>query len=243
MNSEKTMISLEELAIYFLKKWKMVAAIIITCVVVITGAVWLFFEKKYVETDFLYRHYEALVNEEEDYQNNSPIMKMDYNQVHKKYIDLSNVSDGEAVKQYVLSEDLWTSFPTDSSLSYLAELVSCSETDGNTVKLIVRYPAEQETDCVEYLVEQIKKFDSGIQLDVSEEIIEYDAEIHNKQIEHITLYRHYTEQMKISRVGYVQETAVTSAIVFAAVLGVILSISVVLSQFLKNKQLCEEETK
>ena len=57
------------------------------------------------------------------------------------------------------------------------------------------------------------------------------------------MYRHYTEQMKISRVGYVQETAVTSAIVFAAVLGVILSISVVLSQFLKNKQLCEEETK
>lgn len=241
MNSEKTMISLEELTIFFLKKWKTIMIIMITCIVLITGAVWLFFETKFVETDFLYHHYEKLVQEEEAYQYNSPIMKMDYNEVHKKYIDLFEISDIEKIKKYVLSEEIWEEFPGDISLNYLTELVSWQEADDGMIRIFVRYDVESEYDYVEFLVGKIKEHDEGIMLNTSEEFVEYDADVFNKQIEHTTLYRHYTEQMKISRVGYVQETAVTSAIIFSGVLGMILSVAIVLSQFIKNRQPGKEE--
>ena len=63
MNSEKTMISLEEVIVFFLKQWKIIAAILASCIVLITGAAWLFFETKFGETDFMYNHYENLVHE------------------------------------------------------------------------------------------------------------------------------------------------------------------------------------
>lgn len=243
MKSERTMISLEELCTYFLKKWKLIAAIMIACVVLIVGAVWLFFEKKFVETDFLYRHYEELMQEEEEYQYNSPIMLMDCNEVHKKNIQLENILNAETLKQYVLSEEIWENFVTETPKKFLPELVSWNDTDTNEVILLVRYSAEMGSDYVDYLVGELKTYDSEIQINVSEEVVEYDAEIRNRQIQHTTLYRHYTEQMKISRVGYIQETAVTSAVVFATVLGIILSFSIVFSQFLKTRQVCEEEAK
>lgn len=241
MNSEKTMISLEELTIFFLKKWKTIMIIMITCIVLITGAVWLFFETKFVETDFLYHHYEKLVQEEEAYQYNSPIMKMDYNEVHKKYIDLFGISDVEKMKSYVLSEEIWEEFPEDISSNYLTELVSWQEAGDGRIRILVRYDTDSEYDYVEYLAGKIKELAAGIALNVSEEFVEYDEDVFNKQIERTTLYRHYTEQMKISRVGYVQETAVTSAIVFSGVLGMIVSVAIVLSQFTKNRQSGKEE--
>lgn len=243
MESERTMISLEELFIYLLKKWKIIAAIMIVCMVLIVGAVWLFFEKKFVETDFLYKHYEELVKETEEYQYNSPIMLMDYNEVYRKNIQLENIFDAETLKQYVLSEKIWENYVTETPKKYLPELVYWNETDNDTVILAVRYSAEMGSDYVDYLARQLETFDSEIQITISEESVAYDEEIRNRQIQSTTLYRHYTEQMKISRVGYVQETAVTSAVVFAAVLGIILSFSIVFSQFLKTRQVCEEEAK
>lgn len=243
MKSERTMISLEELCTYFLKRWKLIVSIILACVVLIVGVAWLFFEKKFVETDFLYRHYEELMQEEEEYQYNSPIMLMDCNAVHKKDIQLENISELENLKKHVLSEEIWEDFATETPKKFLPELVTWNDIDTDKVILQVRYSAEIGNDYVDYLVGELKTFDSKIQINVSEEVVEYDEEIRNMQIRHITLYRHYTEQMKISRVGYTQETAVTSAAVFAVVLGIILSFSIVFSKFLKSRQVCEEEAK
>ena len=160
---------------------------------------------------------------------------------YKKYIDLFEISDIEKIKKYVLSEEIWEEFPGDISLNYLTELVSWQEADDGMIRIFVRYDVESEYDYVEFLVGIIKEDDEGIMLNTSEEFVEYDTDVFNKQIEHTTLYRHYTEQMKISRVGYVQETAVTSAIVFSGVLGMILSVAIVLSQFIKNRQPGKEE--
>ena len=84
-------------------------------------------------------------------------MKIDYNEVHKKDIQLTNIKDTEGVKEYVLGEKIWNEFLTDTPKKFLPELITWSESDAESVLLTVCYDTNEEQNYVDYLVEQLKK--------------------------------------------------------------------------------------
>ncbi len=178
-------INLDDLLSYFLKKWKIFLVIIVTCVLVFTGATILFGNEIVVPDSEDYVYFEERIEWTEDYIENSILMQLDFRNIYERKIYLNNVTDAIALKDYVTSTEIWKELKDDVKKAYLAELVTWNQTESeDTIEIVLRHKTSEKCEqYATYLAEQINDFDLLVETIVGVESIVADDLVLEHQLD------------------------------------------------------------
>lgn len=222
-------ISFEDFLKYFVKKWKVVAAIVLGCIALFVGAAKFVGEEISVPHSDEYLYYEMESKWLEDYLEESSLMKMNPTNIPEMTLFLEQVSDFVKLKDYVLSKNVWDEFAAERNKDYYYELIRLEEGTNGNATLILRHVTEEEViEAANYLQQKIKEFDGEIEATIGELRIVKDEEL---QDEHLRWHDRidYSKSLLLnSQAGYTIKVSYTASAVTGCVAGVLLALVVVM---------------
>ena len=237
MVSEKMTISLEDFVRYFVGKWKIVAVILIVCIILFAGMTKLLGEEISVPHSEEYLYYEQESAWLERYLEESVLMQMNPTNIYEQTLFLGNISDDSLMKDYVTSLEVWDEIESERNKSFFYELLTWKESDtAGNVQLILRHVTEEE--CLlftEYLKEKIQNYDKTVTAQAGEVRVVKDEELQDEQLRWYERINYSKSLLLESQAGYTIKVNMAAAVIVGGLCGSILSVVVVLGMFLFGK--------
>lgn len=237
MKLENMTISLEEFVKYLVGEWKLFMCIIVLCASLFAGTAKWFGEEIHVPHSEEYLYYEDALEKHLIYVDESVLMNLDPLCIYERTIFLKNISDKELLEDYATSIEIWDELQTESVKKYLPELLKWNENaETGNVELVLRHGTSEEAiEWAEYISEQLKKYDNNLDVMIGAERIVADEDVELEQLRRYTRTEHIKSLWLDSRAGYTIRVSIPVAVVTGTVAGVILSIVIVLFEFMLKR--------
>ena len=114
MSLERFTINFDDFAKYYVKKWKFVLGLIAGFAILFIGATKLFGTEIVVPHSEEYLYYDEKLAWHKEYLTDSVLMSINPTEIHVATALLSNISNQAELENYVISEEIWEDFTTET---------------------------------------------------------------------------------------------------------------------------------
>ena len=236
MQSVKRTISLEEFITYFLRKWKIVVAVVTIIAAMFAGATRLLGEEISVPHSEEYLYYEQESAWLESYLENSVLMKMNATEIPEITLYIENSAQPELLKDYILSKEVWTEFESERNKDYFYELLTLQEEETGKVALTIRHVTEEEClKTAKYLKEKLENYDTSIKVTAGELRYVKDENLQDEQLRWYDRIDYSKSLLLEAQAGYTIKVNMIAAVITGALIGGILSVVITLLMFVFQK--------
>ena len=236
MQSVKRTISLEEFITYFLRKWKIVVAVITIIAAMFAGATRLLGEEISVPHSEEYLYYEQESAWLESYLENSVLMKMNATEIPEITLFIENSAEPELLKDYILSKEVWAEFESERNKDYFYELLTLQEEGTGKVALTIRHVTEEEClKTAKYLKEKLENYDTSIKVTAGELRYVKDENLQDEQLRWYDRIDYSKSLLLEAQAGYTIKVNMIAAVITGALIGGILSVVITLLMFVFQK--------
>ena len=237
MSLERMTVSLDDFLKYLMKQWKVIVFFVLLGMAFAVGATALLGTKIEILPSEEYADLKEQEESFEDYMENSIVMQIDPMNVFEKTIFIKNVSDQDALKDYLSSNDLWSQYTQSISSKYLREVVSWEEnSESENIELTVCH--SDETSCgelSEYIADKIQQYDENAEVRVGTQRVTMDEEISDNQMWAIDRLNDIKGQLEIVSAGCTIEVSRVTAMILGILIGGLLSIILLWAKFLMKE--------
>ena len=226
MKLENMTISLEEFIKYLLNKWKIIGCSIVVCTALFCGSAVMLGEEIYVPHSEEYLFYEDALARHLRYVDESVLMTLDPTCIYERTLFLKDISNEEALHDYVQSLEIWDELETDRTKKYLPELLTWNknETSGD-VQLILRHGTSEECETwINYISDRLKAFDPQVKTSVGKERIVADEDVQLEKLRRYTRTEHIKSLWLESQAGYTLKVSIVGAVFMGVLSGGIVSV-------------------
>lgn len=238
MSKERMTVCLEDFLKYLLKKWKVIVPITILCTVAFLAAALKAGEVITMPPSEEYLYLLAQKEAMDEYMENSVIMNVDAQNVCKVSIAVENISDREALKEYVLSEEIWEDAATEVSVEYLKELFVWSNgvSEAEVEIKIRHYDENLCKEYAEYIAEQVVNYDANLKVIVAPMEVGSDDAALMTQLTKFDLEHKIDSNLEISAAGYTIHISKVAAAGAGVFFGALLSVVILFFKYLLKDQ-------
>lgn len=234
---EKYTVSLDDFIRYLMKKWIIIVACIVLGVVSFVLSASLLGEKIVIPQS---EKYASLKEEEaafEKYIANAPLMKMDSTNIYERILYLSNITNREALKNFVDAGVAWENWSDENFKVYFSDHITWKDGEQQSAEVEIWYYDDQECEkLTEYLAEQIKTKDSQVEILLGDPHIINDELTSDTQHWYINRLHAIQGELEHTAAGYTIETSLPIAAVVGAMAGVAAAIVCLFVTFLYREQ-------
>ena len=237
MAFENVTINLDEYIKFFLKKWKLVAVIILGFMFVFVGATKIFGNEISVPHSEEYLYYERVLQWHEEYLEDSVLMSANATSIYVETILLRNISDIELLKNYVTSVDVWEGLETNRVIKYYPELVEWQES-GQTVELAIKHATEEECQAaMDHIIEKIRTFDLSVEIIEGSSRVLVDEKLEEEQLRWFDRIEYTNSLLLDAQAGYTIKIDLMAAVITGGIIGTCASVFLTLVMYLfkRNK--------
>ena len=237
MSLERFTINFDEFIKYYTKKWKIVLIVIVLFTALFTGTTKIFGNEIVVPHSERYLYYEERLKWHEDYFENSVLMSLNPTEIHVTTALVSNMSNQAELENYVISEEIWEDFTTETDKKYLPELVEWKETAENgVIEISLRHGTQEESEeFLKYLLEKINQKDSEVEITIGAERIEVDEELQDLQNDWYNRIDYLNDRMEEAEAGFTIHINIVAAAITGIIVGGLMSIIIVLLIFMISR--------
>lgn len=239
MSLERFTINFDDFAKYYVKKWKFVLGLIAGFAILFIGATKLFGTEIVVPHSEEYLYYDEKLAWHKEYLTDSVLMSINPTEIHVATALLSNISNQAELENYVISEEIWEDFTTETVKKYLPELVEWKETAENgVIELSLRHGTQKESEeSLKYLLEKIKQKDSEVEITIGAERIEVDEELQDLQNDWYKRIDYLEDQLEEAEAGFSIQINIAAAGITGMLVGGCVSIITVLLMYMIKRKL------
>ena len=226
-------VSLDEYIDYLIKKWKTVVVLVVVFVMVFVLSTKIFGKEIEILPS---EEYFSLKDEETSiagYIENAPLMKIDSTCVQEIVLYVSNISERDAVKDFINSGSVWDEFGDDKIFYSFYDLIIWTdgqESSSAEVK-IQHYDVKECGLMAEFLKEKIQSFDKNSKVFIGTPYVAADESIADVQLWYKNRMNAIEGQLEHARAGYIIETSWLTAIITGALTGGFAAGTVLLFEF------------
>lgn len=232
MQSVKRTISLEEFIAYFIRRWKIVVAVITMIAAMFAGATKLLGEEISVPHSEEYLYYEQESAWLESYLENSVLMKMNATEIPEITLFIENSAQQELLKDYILSKDVWAKIESERNKDYFYELLNWQESENGRAMLNVRHVTDEEClKTAQYLKEKMEAYDASVRVQIGELRHAKDENLQDEQLRWYDRIDYSKSLLLEAQAGYTIKVNMIAAVVTGVLIGGILSIVITLLMF------------
>lgn len=230
-------ISLDDFIKYFIKKWKIAAVMIIACVALFAGATKLLGEEISVPHSEEYLYYEKESAGLERYLENSVLMQMNPTDIPEITLYLEKSADPEALKDYMISKNIWTEFESERNKDYFYELLTWQEKEDGQAEVLLRHvTAEECLEAAEYLKQKCEEYDPEVQVTIGQLRAVKDEELQDEQLRWYDRIEYSKSLLLEAEAGYTIKVNVAAAVVTGAIAGGLLACVLVLLMYMAGRK-------
>lgn len=234
MLEKRLTVNLDDFIKYVLKKWKLMAIIVIICGGIFVGGAKMFGQKIVVQPSERYMELQEQKTAIEEYIENSIFMRIDPMNINQRVIYIKDFSDRDMLKDFVISGAIWEDMKETIPEKYLTELVVWNESEHiETVEIKISHAESEKCDeYAEFLLEKLQNFDKkadillGTKFTVSEEAVMKEQRRQYKLLDDINSELEYTAA------GYTIEVSMIAALIVGGIFGVLLALSLLFAMYM-----------
>lgn len=226
MALEQMTVSLDDYIRYMIKKWKLLIGLLLAggC---LAGTATLFFGQEIVIQPS--EKYAELKEQEAsflEYMENSVIMEMDPMNVYKRTLFLTNLSDQNALKDYIESGNVWENCEEPLQVKYLTELLEWQE-EAQPEKVELELSHSDGETCeklAEYIEEALQRYDQNLQIMIGTQRVVADQGISDEQMWCRNRLNDIQGQLEYTAAGCTITISFVTAVLFGAMIGGLLAL-------------------
>lgn len=230
---DKPTVSLDDYINYLMKKWKIILIFVLIFVLLFLFSVKVLGKNIVIAPS---EEYFALKEEAASigrYIENAPLMEIDATSVKEIVVYVSNISEKDALKNYINSGSVWNEFGNDKIFYSFYDLVTWTEGPILSVAEIkIQHYDEKECSLMaEFLKEEIQGFDKNAEVLIGTPYVATDESIADVQIWYKNRMNAIEGQMEHARAGYIIEVNYPVAVITGVLTGGLAAVVTLLFSF------------
>lgn len=239
---ERLTVSLDDLAKYMIRKWKMLVVCVCAFAVLFAASAIIFDEKITIPPSEDYLELKEQEADFEEYIEESPVFKIKSKNVYECIVYVSDISERSLLKSRVDAGYIWDEFEDENFRKYFSDLVTWYDVGIDSADIKVQYFEEGKCkEIVTYLSNQLKSFDEQLEVLQGEVCIVNDEQIYEVQQWYKNRLNAVQGQLEYAATGYTIKVSLPIAIVIGAVAGMFIAVTFLFLMFLFDKKLRSNE--